>query len=195
MKREKNPNQRAFKIVTKKQIVITKPTDEPIPEIDTAKAVAFAMSIAQEMKLRQREADEAHKSESTIVYKNRNQQYSGTDLECFRKKLLAARVEIAGQSSTIGDTIGLNSADDVEPDGGDGSTQSMRLDAISHMEKSNRTINEIDEALRRISDHTYGICMTCGNLIDRNRLVHSPFVKTCTRCQQTMENEARESRQ
>ena len=59
MKREKNPNQRAFKIVTKKQIVITKPTDEPIPEIDTAKAVAFAMSIAQEMKQRQREADEA----------------------------------------------------------------------------------------------------------------------------------------
>ena len=70
MKREKNPNQRAFKIVTKKQIVITKPTDEPIPEIDTEKAVAFAMSIAQEMKLRQREADEAHKSESTIVYKD-----------------------------------------------------------------------------------------------------------------------------
>ena len=195
MKREKNPNQKAFKIITKKQIVITKPAEEPIPEVDTAKAVAFALSIAQEMKQRQREADEAKKSESTIVYKNRNQQYSDADLECFRKKLLAARVEIAGRSSTIGDTIGLNSADDVEPDGGDGSTQSMRLDALSHMEKSSRTINEIDEALGRISDRTYGICMTCGSLIDRNRLVHSPFVKSCTRCQQTLENEARVSRQ
>ena len=59
MKREKNPNQRAFKIVTKKQIVISKPAEEPVPEIDTAKAVAFAMSIAQEMKQCQREADEA----------------------------------------------------------------------------------------------------------------------------------------
>ena len=187
MKREKNPNQRAFKIVTKKQIVITKPTDEPIPEIDTAKAVAFAMSIAQEMKQRQRETDEAKKSESTIVYKNRNQQYSDSDLDCFRKKLIAARVEIAGQSSTIGDTIGLNSADDVEPDGGDGSTQSMRLDALSHMEKSSRTINDIDEALSRIADRTYGVCMTCGNLIDKNRLIHSPFVKTCTGCQRKLE--------
>ena len=62
MKREKNPNQKAFKIVTKKQIVISKPTEEPIPEIDTAKAVAFAMSIAQEMKQCQREADEAKES-------------------------------------------------------------------------------------------------------------------------------------
>ena len=195
MKREKNPNQRAFKIVNaKKQISIAKPEEPPAPEIDTAKAVAFAMSIAQEMKQRQREADEAKKSESTIVYKNRNQQYSDADLENFRKKLLAARVEIVSQSSTIGDTIGLNSADDVEPDGGDGSTQSMRLDAIAHMEKSSRTINEIDEALRRISDRTYGICLTCGNLIDKNRLVHSPFVKTCTRCQQALENEANGNR-
>ena len=195
MKREKNPNQKAFKIVTAKKVVVAKPAEEPIPEIDTAKAVAFAMSIAQEMKQRQRAADEAKKSESTIIYKNRNQQYSDADLECFRKKLLAVRVEIAGRSSTIGDTIGLNSADDIEPDGGDGSTQSMRLDALSHMEKSSRTINEIDEALGRISDRTYGICMTCDSLIDRNRLVHSPFVKTCTRCQQTLENEARASRQ
>ena len=53
------------------------------------------MAIAQEMKQRQREADEAKKSAATIVYKNRNQQYSDSDLECFRKKLLAARVEFA----------------------------------------------------------------------------------------------------
>ena len=195
MKREKNPNQKAFKIVNvKKQISVAKPAEPPPPEVDTAKAVAFAMSIAQEMKQRQREADEAKKFEATVVYKNRNQQYSDADLESFRRKLLAARVEIAGKSSTIGDTIGLNSADDVEPDGGDGSTQSMRLDALSHMEKSSRTINEIDEALGRIADRTYGICMTCGSLVDRNRLVHSPFVKTCTRCQQALENEAKESR-
>ena len=193
MKRTKNPNQKAFKIVTKKQIVIAKPVEEPIPEIDTAKAVAFAMSIAQEMKQRQRQLDDARKSETTIVFKKRNVKYSDADLESFRKKLLTARTEIAEKSSSVKDTIGLNTADDIEPDGGDGSTQSMRLDALSHMEKSSRTINDIDEALSRIADRTYGICMTCGNLIDKNRLVHSPFVKTCTLCQQTLENEAKQS--
>ena len=195
MKREKNPNQRAFKIVNdKKQINLVKPAEEPIPEIDTAKAVAFAMSIAQEMKQRQHEADEARKAEPTITYKKRNVQYSDADLENFRKKLIAAREEIAGNSATIRDTVALNAADDIEPDGGDGSTQSMRLDALSHMEMSSRTINDIDEALSRITDCSYGVCMTCGNLIDKNRLVHSPFVKTCTLCQQTLENEAKGDR-
>ena len=192
MKREKNPNQKAFKIINvKKQISVAKPAEPPPPEIDTAKAVAFAMSIAQEMKQRQREADEAKKSETGIVFKKRNVKYSDADLENFRKKLLAARTEITEKSSSVKDTIGLNAADDIEPDGGDGSTQSMRLDALSHMEKSSRTINEIDEALGRIADRTYGICMTCGCLIDRNRLVHSPFVKTCMACQRALESEAK----
>ena len=50
------------------------------------------------------------------------------------------------------------------------------LAALSHMEKSSRTINDIDEALARIADRTYGVCMTC------------------TGCQQTLENEARGNR-
>ena len=196
MKREKNPNQRAFKIVNKKApVILPKPSEEElVTNIGSEENISFAMSIALQMKNQQRKADEARKSEATIVYKKRNVQYSDADLESFRKKLLAARAEIAEKSSSVKDTIGLNAADDIEPDGGDGSTQSMRLDALSHMEKSSRTINEIDEALARIADRTYGVCMTCGNLIDKNRLIHSPFVKTCTSCQRTLENEAKENR-
>ena len=196
MKREKNPNQRAFKIVTKKApVILPKPLEEELAtNIGSEENVSFAMSIALQMKNQQREADAARKAEAGIVYKKRNVQYSDADLESFRKKLLAARAEIAEKSSSVKDTIGLNAADDIEPDGGDGSTQSMRLDALSHMEKSSRTINDIDEALSRIADRTYGVCMTCGNLIDKNRLIHSPFVKTCTGCQRTLENEAKESR-
>lgn len=194
MKREKNPNQKAFRIVAAKPAVpVVKHEEPPPPEIDTAKAVAFAMSIALEMKARQRKEDEARKAESDIVFKKRNLRYSPDDLENFRKKLLAAREEIAGNSSTVKDSIGLNDTDDFEPDGGDGTTQSMRLDALAHMEKSSRTINEIDEALNRIDDSTYGVCMTCGDLISKNRLIHSPFVKTCTSCQQTLERQSKDT--
>ena len=189
MKREKNPNQKAFKIVTK-QAPVAKPTEPPPPEIDTAKAVAFAMSIAQEMKNRQKEADKARGTEVEIVYKKRNQQYSEKDLATFRNKLLAARDEFLRSSTSIRASVGLNADDDIEPDGGDGSTQSMRLDALSQVEKSSRTVNEIDEALCRVNDGSYGVCMSCGRLIDKNRLLHSPFVKTCTACQQALEDGA-----
>ena len=146
MKREKNPNQKAFKIVNKKApVILPKPTEEELAtNIGSEENVSFAMSIALQMKNQQREADAARKAEAGIVYKKRNVQYSDADLESFRKKLLAARAEIAEKSSSVKDTIGLNAADDIEPDGGDGSTQSMRLDALSHMEKSSRTINDID---------------------------------------------------
>lgn len=196
MKREKNPSQKAFKIVNKKApVILPKPSVEEVgANIGSEENVSFAMSIALQMKDKQHKADEARKSEAAIVFKKRNVKYSDADLENFRKKLLAARAEIAEKSSSVKDTIGLNAADDIEPDGGDGSTQSMRLDALSHMEKSSRTINDIDEALSRIAARTYGVCMTCGNLIDKNRLIHSPFVKTCTGCQRTLENEANERR-
>lgn len=196
MKREKNPNQKALKIVNKKApVILPKPSVEEVgANIGSEENVSFAMSIALQMKEQQRKADEAKKSETAIVFKKRNVKYSDADLENFRKKLLAARAVIVEKSSSVKDTIGLNAADDIEPDGGDGSTQSMRLDALSHMEKSIRTINDIDEALSRIAARTYGVCMTCGNLIDKNRLIHSPFVKTCTGCQRTLENEANERR-
>ena len=196
MKRAKSPNQKAFKIVAKKApVILPKPTEEELAtNIGSEENVSFAMSIALQMKDLQHKADETRKSESAIVFKKRNVQYSDADLENFRKKLLAAREEIAGNSATIRDTVALNTTDDIEPDGGDGSTQSMRLDVLSHMEMSSRKINDIDEALSRIADRTYGVCMTCGNLIDKNRLVHSPFVKTCTGCQRTLESEANERR-
>lgn len=193
MKREKNPNQKAFKIVNKKApVILPKPPVEEVgADIGSEKNVSFAMSIALQMKEQQRKADEAKKAEAAIVFKKRNVKYSDADLENFRKKLLAARAVIVEKSSSVKDTIGLNAADDIEPDGGDGSTQSMRLDALSHMEKSSRTINDIDEALSRIADRSYGVCMTCGNLIDKNRLIHSPFVKTCMACQRALESEAK----
>ena len=70
MKREKNPNQRAFKIVTKKApVIVAKPADEELTtNIGSEENVSFAMSIALQMKDQQRKADEARKSETTIVF-------------------------------------------------------------------------------------------------------------------------------
>ena len=192
MKRKKNPNQKPFKFAKKAPVILPKPPVEEVgSDIGSEKNVSFAMSIALQMKEQQRKADEEKNAEAAIVFKKRNVKYSDSDLENFRKKLLAARAEVAGKSSAIKENIGLNAAEDIETDGGDGSTQSMRLDIISHIEKSSRTINDIDEALTRIAGRTYGVCMTCGNLIDKNRLVHSPFVKTCMACQRALESEAK----
>ena len=188
MKSDRNPNQKAFRIV-RKPVVVAKPAEPPPPEIDTAKAVAFAMSIAQEMKQRQRAESEAKEEIAKTADAGRNQRYSAAALKAFEQELLTTREALAASTNTLKNTAGLNETDDdVEPDGGDGTSQTMRLNALSQVEKANKSINEIDEALHRVADGSYGVCISCGRLIAKERLMHSPFVKTCTACQQALES-------
>jgi DnaK suppressor protein len=46
-----------------------------------------------------------------------------------------------------------------------------------------RTIEEIDTALGRIADGTYGVCVHCGVGIPAERLELRPFVAGCVACQ------------
>jgi len=52
-------------------------------------------------------------------------------------------------------------------------------------------INQIDEALARIADGSYGICESCGLEIAEERLDALPFTRLCRDCQQDQEREAR----
>lgn len=44
-------------------------------------------------------------------------------------------------------------------------------------------IRDIDAALLRIADHSYGICSDCGTDIDSQRLTVYPTAKRCQPCQ------------
>jgi DnaK suppressor protein len=44
-------------------------------------------------------------------------------------------------------------------------------------------IDEIDAALDRIADGTYGRCTTCGATIPRERLEFRPYAAGCVACQ------------
>jgi len=45
------------------------------------------------------------------------------------------------------------------------------------------TIDEIDAALHRIADGTYGVCVHCGVAIPAERLEFRPFAAGCVACQ------------
>jgi len=47
-----------------------------------------------------------------------------------------------------------------------------------------RTIGEIDAALLRIDDGSYGSCVHCGSPIPTERLVVRPFAAGCVTCQE-----------
>ncbi len=55
-------------------------------------------------------------------------------------------------------------------------------------------IKEIDDALARLQDNSYGICESCGLEIAEERLGALPFTRLCRDCQQEQEREAKTQR-
>ena len=100
--------------------------------------------------------------------------------------MLAAREKALSGVDAMKAT-GFNESEDHEADGGDGTNQTLRLQALGQMGNINRTIQQIEEALHRIEDGTYGVCTSCGQLIRKPRLMNQPFVLTCMECQSEME--------
>ena len=52
----------------------------------------------------------------------------------------------------------------------------------------------IDDALERMEEGTYGVCDACGLEIAEERLTAMPFTRLCRDCQQEQEREARSQR-
>jgi DnaK suppressor protein len=55
--------------------------------------------------------------------------------------------------------------------------------AVSRAGRLLLTIDEIDTALDRIADGTYGVCVHCGVDIPVERLEFRPFAAGCVACQ------------
>ena len=191
---EKKPNNRVPPRITRKTPPPPPPLVEEYKPVDTAKAVAFAMSIAEEMKRSHAKADELRtvddiklsRRPTTRMQGKTTEQFPAADLKEFRKRLLAAREQALSGVDAMKAT-GFNESEDHEADGGDGTNQTLRLQALGQMGTINRTIQQIEEALHRIDDGTYGVCTVCGQLIRKPRLLNQPFVLTCMECQNEME--------
>ena len=196
-----NADKKAVKRVPPRIAKKTPPAAKPETEykpIDTAKAVAFAMSIAMEKKKSAVKADLVAAAQEIRLTRRPTTRMQGKstvkfpagDLKEFRRRLLEARASALSGVSVMKAT-GFNEADDHEADGGDGTNQTLRLQALGQVGNINRTIQQIDEALHRIEDGTYGVCTSCGQLIRKPRLLNQPFVLTCMECQSAMEREAK----
>lgn len=102
-----------------------------------------------------------------------------------RELLLAYRQRLAGQIHALTNDS-LKREDEVNSieDGTDAFDRQFALGLASSEQQS---VAEIDEALTRLSDGTYGACDSCGCAIERARLEALPFVRTCIRCQAALE--------
>ncbi len=200
---EKQPA-KAKKEIVRKPITVVKKVPRPplrkadVPIVFENQSQSVAFTFAEMMKKRQRELDTSRQeaTEANAVKLSRrptsrtrgenSQQFPAADLADFRKRLILLRQEAMGQSATLR-TNALEHTDDRGSEDDDGSDAFIRLQNLSQVDSQNKVIQQIDEALARIQDGTYGICEMCGQLIRKPRLLNLPFVHTCMECQSAME--------
>jgi DnaK suppressor protein len=82
----------------------------------------------------------------------------------------------------------IEAADDGVKDSVDMSLQDVNQELMLKLgERDSQTVAEIDEALRRIDEGTYGQCERCGKPIDERRLEALPTARYDAACQAAVE--------
>lgn len=108
-------------------------------------------------------------------------------LEKYRKLLLEKRRKIAGDVVNLRDA-GRELGNDGTQDLGDDAANDYAKVVSLHLSESERAImNQIDEALERMEEGGFGVCMDCGDPIGSERLDAVPYATLCVDCKSERE--------
>lgn len=117
------------------------------------------------------------------------------DVKKFKQMLLDRRVLLAGDVRSMEDHALRTSRQDASGDlsnmpihmadiGSDNYEQEFTLDLIQNEESE---VRQIDEALERIDDGTFGVCSGCSKVIPKTRLKVIPYTTMCIECKKEAE--------
>ncbi len=114
---------------------------------------------------------------------------SKAELEEFKNKLLDRRVQI--EKNLTGTALELEGMRDLElNDEGDYAAASAETIVDSAiLVQQRKELNEIELALDKIKDGSYGICEMCEEPIGRPRLEVKNFARFCITCREINEKE------
>ncbi len=119
---------------------------------------------------------------------------SATGIDRFREALVEERQRVAAAIENLHDEHPGSMAEDSGEDAvfdnhlADTATETYDRELDYTLEEnSEHVLADIDAALRRIEDGTYGICTSCGRRIAEERLEARPWATLCIDCQRERE--------
>lgn len=117
------------------------------------------------------------------------------ELQVFKQRLLALRARLRGDVTQMADAALRKSRTEANGDlssmpihmadiGSDNYEQEFTL---SLMQNEGEALSQIEAALERVEDNTYGECEECGSKIPKERLTAIPYTALCVKCASTQE--------
>ncbi|MEN3037638.1 MAG: TraR/DksA family transcriptional regulator [Candidatus Kryptonium sp.] len=139
------------------------------------------------------EAQTQIEKQTTQTAKNESQiakaSYSKEDLEHFKQILLKKREEILEMLEYHRQSLIESTTQNDKPIGTPysihmeyGTETEEREKTMFFIAREEKMLNYIDAALMRIERGTYGVCISCGELIDKRRLEAVPHTQLCIKC-------------
>ena len=113
-----------------------------------------------------------------------------TELKKYKRILLERRQTLTANLSSMADEAlkPNGSGSDVEESADFGSDQFEQEFTLGLMENEQNVVREIDRALDRIEDGTYGVCEGSGEKIPKARLDALPWARYTVQYQEKLEN-------
>ena len=123
--------------------------------------------------------------------KENKRRLSPAEINKFKIMLLEKRNELLGNVNSMEtETLRRDRSDlsNMPIHMADLGTDNYEIDnIIGLMDSERKMLAEIDEALGRIEDGTYGICLGAGEQIPKQRLMAIPWARYCVSCATNLE--------
>jgi DnaK suppressor protein len=128
------------------------------------------------------------------------QRYSRRELERFKAKLLTEKNKVLEEMTDLQQN---NLKQSISDAAGENSRYSFHLGDVASLsygrefsmglaERQQKYLEEIDEALERINEGTYGVCKVTGELISAERLEEVPVAKYSVKGKEILERRRRQ---
>lgn len=104
------------------------------------------------------------------------------DATIYKTKLLSLRDEIMGRINAIEKDL-HHEERPIEKDFAEQVTQLENDEVLNSLDnEAKATVMEVNKALLRIENNTYGVCTKCHEKIDEQRLAIAPYASMCVLC-------------
>lgn len=121
--------------------------------------------------------------------------FNKKDLEFFKKLILKMKEKVLDDIKNISEDTLKKSQKDASGDIS-GYTYHMadvatdtydREFSLGLASNERQSLYELDEAIKKIEEGTFGVCEECKSLISKTRLKAVPFARLCVKCQEKKE--------
>jgi DnaK suppressor protein len=104
--------------------------------------------------------------------------------ESFKKRLVTTQEELL-RLVTKSERDGREADEEATQDIADKAANSYTKEFLFHQSDENRRLLQmVEEALRRLENGTYGLCVSCQGEVQGKRLEAVPWARHCIECQE-----------